>query len=107
MDVWLQVVEGGWTPVWVREAVYHYRHHASSFLSGANELNQTKAALAILSHHRPRISETIGVDAYLEHHVMPFLRGAIRAGRFRDARPLLTPTTVRLLAGYYLRRIKR
>ena len=107
VDIWLQVVEHGWTPVWVRDAVYHYRHHGGSFLSGANEMNQAKAALVILNHHRPGISETVGVDAYLERHVMPYLRGAVRAGRFRDARPLVTPATVRLLARYYLQRVTR
>jgi glycosyltransferase involved in cell wall biosynthesis len=107
VDIWLQVVERSWTPVWVRDAVYHYRHHVSSFLSGANELNQAKGALTVLKHHRPGISQTVGVDAYLEHHVMPFLRGAVRQGRWNEAKPLLIPATVRLLARYYLRRLVR
>jgi glycosyltransferase involved in cell wall biosynthesis len=105
VDIWLQLVERGWTPVWVRDAVYHYRHHGSSFLSGANALNQARAALVVLEHHRPGIAETMGVDAYLERHVMPHLRGAVRQRRWGEAKPLLTPATARLLARYYLRRL--
>ncbi|HEY0160850.1 MAG TPA: glycosyltransferase family 2 protein [Thermoanaerobaculia bacterium] len=107
VDIWLQVVERGWTPVWVRDAIYHYRHHGGSFLSGAGELNQARAALVILKYHREGIEETIGVSAFLERYVMPYLRGAIRRGRWKEARLLIRPATLRLLGRYYLRRLTR
>lgn len=105
VDIWLQVVEHGWKALWVRDAVYHYRHHGSSFLSGASELNQARGALVLLRHHREGIEETVGVGAYLERHVMPHLRSAVRHRRWREAKPLVTPATFRLLARYYLRRL--
>lgn len=107
VDIWLQVVERGWTALWVRDAVYHYRHHGASFLSGASELNQARAALVLLKHHRQGIEETMGVSGYLERHVMPYLRGAVRRRRWQEARPLVTPATIALLARYYLRRLVR
>jgi glycosyltransferase involved in cell wall biosynthesis len=112
VDIWLQVVERGWLVVRVRDAIYHYRHHAASFLSRANQANQVKAALAILEHHRGGIDQTIGVDRYLELHVMSWLRTALRHGRIREARPVLRTllriaplATVRRLGAYYLRRL--
>jgi glycosyltransferase involved in cell wall biosynthesis len=107
VDIWLQVVERRWTPLWVRDAVYHYRHHGGSFLSGASELNQARGALVLLNHHRQGIEETMGVSAYLERHVMPYLRGAVRRRRWKEAKSLITPATLGLLARYYLHRLVR
>ena len=105
-DIWLQVVEKGWRPVWVRDATYHYRHHAGSFLSRSSEANLAKGWLAILAHHRAGIEATIGVDAFLEIHVMPWLRAAVRRGRLREALPALNADTLRLLVRYWLGRLR-
>jgi glycosyltransferase involved in cell wall biosynthesis len=114
VDLWLQVVERGWRPVWVRDAVYHYRHHGSSFLSTRSEANRAASAVTVLAHHRAGIDETIGSRLFLEREVMPWLRGALRDGHFRDVAPVLgrllriAPlVTLRALGGYYAKRLSR
>jgi glycosyltransferase involved in cell wall biosynthesis len=110
VDLWLQVVEGGWRPAWVPSAVYHYRHHPGSFLSSsAGQATRVAGALTILAHHRRAIATTIGVDTYLEHHAMPWVLAEIRSGRLGAIGPLLRrapASTLRLLARHYARRIR-
>lgn len=114
VDLWLQVVERGWLPIRVRDAVYHYRHHGSSFLSTRTEANRAASAVTVLAHHRAGIDETIGTRAWLEAEVMPWLRGALRNGRLREAAPVLRKllrvaplVTIRALGAYYAGRLTR
>lgn len=113
VDIWLQVVEHGWTPVWVRDAVYHYRQHAASYLATATNLVVVAADLEILRHHRRGIAESIGIDAYLERHVLPAVRATLRAGGWREVAPIvrtlfaIAPLTAsRLFAAYYAGRLR-
>lgn len=113
-DIALQIVERGWRPLWVRDAVYHYRHHGSSFLSTRTEANRAASAIALLAHHRRGIDETPGAREYLEREVMPWLRGALRKGQLREAAPILGKllriaplVTLRALGRYYAGRLTR
>src|SRR5262249_1450485 len=54
-DIWLQVVEAGWHPLWVQDAIYHYFQHEASFLARARDDTQLEVALNILALHSAHI----------------------------------------------------
>jgi glycosyltransferase involved in cell wall biosynthesis len=112
-DIWLQVVERGWKPVWVREAIYEYRQHGASFLARRSSETRVNQDVLLLGLHARSIRESSGVEAFLAPRVIPDLAAAIRGGRFGRvaslARPLLRHapvTTTKLLARHYMRRLR-
>lgn len=82
-DIWLQVVERGWRPIWVQDASYHYRQHSLSFLAQTDLDKRLDAQMAILKYHHRAIRRTVGIDAYLSRFITPALVAAIRAGDCR------------------------
>lgn len=108
LDLALQIIDKGWEPLWVPDADYYHRLHASSFRSDAE---RAAGAVTILEHHRKGIDETVGLTRFLEHHVLMWLRGTIRRRQLRSGAPVLSRllrlaprTTLRGLGGRYLRR---
>jgi len=113
-DIWLQVIEAGWKPIWRREAVYFYRQHNESFLAQSNAGTQVDVALRILRHHKKGITRTVGIESYLEKLIMPELLQTIRMGRFKRASGLLSYllrisplSAAKLIVRYYLRRLMK
>ena len=111
-DIWLQVVEGGWQPLWVREAAYFYRQHSESFLARAGAERILEIELNILAYHKRRISRSIGVGRFMERLILPTLVAAIRRGEWGVAGGLLkrvlavAPGDVACgLGAYYSRRL--
>jgi glycosyltransferase involved in cell wall biosynthesis len=112
-DLWLQVVEHGWKPVWVREAIYEYRQHAASFLARSSSDTRVNQEVTLLGLHARSIRESCGFDEFLAPRVIPDLAAAIRSGRFGRvvhlARPLLRhapASTIKLLARHYGQRLR-
>jgi len=112
-DIWLQVVEAGWEPLWVRSAVLHYRQHGDSFLAHHQEGLGALIAPSILKHHRNGIRATCGTRAFIRkwlltsalHHVRRFKIEGIK----RVVLPLLrfAPlATISLFCEYYLSRLR-
>jgi cellulose synthase/poly-beta-1,6-N-acetylglucosamine synthase-like glycosyltransferase len=111
-DIWLQVVEAGWDAIWVRDAVYHYRQHAQSFLAVDGAAMHLEMTLNILRWHRQGIAEAGVLEDFLRPEVMPALyaalrrRDAARAGRIVRTLARCCPATALRLAGrYYLDRL--
>jgi glycosyltransferase involved in cell wall biosynthesis len=111
-DIWLQVVEAGWKPIWDQKAIYFYRQHENSFLASADLNTQLEVELNILKHHHSGIRQSIGVEAYLKKLIGPELLRAIRIGDKEKARRLSQPlwsfcpgATVWMLVKYYYRRV--
>lgn len=111
-DIWLQVIEAGWKPLWVQDATYFYRQHENSFLAGADLNTQLKIELNILKHHYQGIRKSIGVETYLKKLIGPKLLGAIRTGDLNRATNLgqqlwlLCPSiTIWMLIKYYCGRV--
>ena len=112
-DIWLQVVERGWRPVWVRDAIYEYRQHEQSFLARSTTETSTIQDLLLLRLHARAIASSCGLDAFLTPRLIPHLAGSIRAGRFKEAArtagPLLRHApgaTLKLLARHYGQRLR-
>jgi hypothetical protein len=111
-DLWLQIVEKGWTPVWVQEAVYHYRRHAESFLVQSREEERVDTLLGLLKWHRDFIRESPGFRDFLRPVVLPALTRSLREGSLRRARKILgrllrscPEESLRLVASYYTDRL--
>lgn len=112
-DIWLQVVERGWNVVWVRDAVYEYRQHAGSFLSGRPaDLRMQHDLLLFALHHRAiRASGTL--REFLAARLIPEIASAIRRRRLSRAAKLALPllrstpwTACSLLARHYASRLR-
>jgi glycosyltransferase involved in cell wall biosynthesis len=88
-DIWLQVVEHGWRPLWVTAAQYHYRQHSQSFLARTNLDKSIDVQLAILKHHVRAIRRSVGLDRYLDRFLLPPLVEALRIGLWRRAARIL------------------
>lgn len=77
-DLTLQIIEKGWKPVWVKDAVYYYRRHDSSFLVKSNHEWVMSVELNILKHHVNGIRATMGVKKYIDRRLMPRVFESIR-----------------------------
>jgi glycosyltransferase involved in cell wall biosynthesis len=112
-DIWLQVVERGWKPVWVKEAACHYRQHAQSFLATNGEDSLLISDVYILKYHLRSIQASIGVAGYLRHRLMPALLKALHELDVRRMQNLGWPllricpaTSVRMMAEHYSCRLR-
>jgi glycosyltransferase involved in cell wall biosynthesis len=112
-DIWLQVIDRGWQPLWVREAAYDYRQHEQSFLARSSEEMHATQDLMLLRLHARGIRKTCGLDAYLTPRVIPQLAAALRRGRGKRLAHMAVPlfrhvplTALKLLSRHYLRRLR-
>lgn len=112
-DIWLQVVEAGWDVRWVRDAVYRYRQHESSFLAQSTLWTQVEVQLNILTYHARGIRATTGMRAYLEPMIVPALLESIRRGRLRRLFRIVSVTmrkapiaTLTLVARHYAKQLR-
>lgn len=90
-DLWLQAVEAGWEPLWVRDADYFYRHHVDSFMANAGKENSLQIELNILKHHFGDIEKTVGVEAYLNLRLLPEIYGSLRTLQLARVASLAIP----------------
>lgn len=111
-DIWLQIVEMGWEPMWVNNAKYFYRQHGASFLANTKKDHQLAVALGILKHHKQHISHSIGVKSYLRSIIGPELLFALRSASLRRSAYILSVLlrccpldACSYVLSYYLRRI--
>jgi len=79
-DIWLQVVEAGWSVEWVKDAYYLYRQHSESFLATAGDERQFEVAANILALHLAQIKASVGVREYIERKFLPQITGSLRRG---------------------------
>jgi GT2 family glycosyltransferase len=90
-DLWLQAVEAGWEPLWVRDADYFYRHHVDSFMAKAGRDNGLRIELNILKHHFGEIEKTVGIEPYLNLRLLPEIYGSLRTGDMARVSSLALP----------------
>jgi len=110
-DIWLQVVEAGWEPIWVKDAKYHYRQHPNSFLASADIDTQLQVQLNILKLHIGKIRDSIGVQRFLRRLILPELMRALKQAEKDRVFALIGPlarlcpaATAWALAKHYSRR---
>lgn len=112
-DIWLQVVEKGWSPVWVRDAIYEYRQHGDSFLAKRPPDLRLQHDLLLLALHHEAITETGTMRAFLSARAIPHLTAHLRRGEFGRAAALARPlfrfapgATCSLVARHYVGRLR-
>jgi glycosyltransferase involved in cell wall biosynthesis len=112
VDISLQVLEQGWFPKRVEQAVYHYRIHDSSSIATKSEFRHRLVELNILRSHLSGITKSCGVERFLKPRVMPALLKAIHERdtvfikEFLPTLLRLCPgVTVKMLTHYYCSRL--